>query len=443
MLQQSPSTAAQVINSEDPDPPEASPAELEARSRAWQVSIDPATLWPGLDPGALPPAAAAIERSVAAILSGGRSALGSARGSDERALGIAALLSGTGPLLGYWVEAGLLDVSEPVARVLARHLSHSRRRMQRMTQGVMPVLSTLVAAGMPPAIIKGFDTAHRYFPEPGARPLSDVDAVIRADQVARAETILAAAGFTGDPIRERPYKRKWHPPGADGRIRSLELWHAEGPWQLDLHDAASFGELMRFGIRLDHPLDLSVSWVALGVPLRAAAPPLMITMLAAHLSGELYVMRLLRLVELVLVIRQERAQGRLDWSAVEDLLDRTGARRFVYPAFALVERLAPGTVDPGLLSGTRQASTRLGRQVVAGLTPASPILQERVSLAQRLMFASGPAELLRRLLAMVGPVPGSARTNLQVYHSRLRRVLTARVTWPVSRARSAVRRPGG
>jgi hypothetical protein len=441
MLQQSPSTTAHAIEVEDLDTPDPSPSELEARARAWHVSSDPARLWPGLDARALPPAATAIERSVATLLAGGRSSLSLPDGSDPRVLGVAALLSGTGPLLGYWVERGLLDVSEAVARVLARHLSHSRRRMLRMTQGVTPVLSALVTAGMTPAVIKGFDTAYRYFPEPGIRPVSDVDVVITPEQVQRAEAVLAAAGFTGDQVIERPYKRKWHPPGADGGLGSLEFWHADSPWQLDLHDAASFWELTRFGIQLDHPLEQSVPWDALGVPLRVPPPPLMVVVLAAHLSTELSVTRLIRLVELALVIRRERAQGALDWSVVEGLVDRVGAQRFVYPAFALVQQLAPGTVDEGMLARLRQASTRVGRHVVDQLTPASPILEERVSLSRRLMFASGPVEFLRRLALMVAPVPGSVRTNLQVYHSRLRRLLTARVTWPVSRAGPVAREP--
>jgi hypothetical protein len=413
-------------------PEDAPPADLEERSLAWQVTGDPARLWPGLDPRGLAPAAAAIELCVRAMLDGRSSSLGAADGRDAAAIGIAGMVTGTGPLLGYWVERRRLDVHDDLARLLARHLDHGRRRIERVRREVTPALSALVNAGVTPIVIKGFHTAQAYFPEPGVRPLADVDVIIRPQEVERAEAALALAGFVGDPPLHRPYKRPWMPSGMDRRTWSLEFWHARSPWWLELHDAPSFGQLLLHRVTLEHPADHVVSWDA-GLPLRVPETPHRIAILATHLSGELYGMRLLRLVELILVVRREREHGKLDWAAVEMVLKRSGALRFAYPALALAEHLAPGTMETGILARARAASTRFGRAVVEQLTPGTPLLQERVSLAERLMWASGPIQIMRRLVQMVMPPADTPLPHVfRVYQGRLRRLLAARLSWRVT-----------
>ena len=412
-----------------PEPDDAA-GDLTPRGRAWLATGDPAALWPALQPGTLQPAADAIGRAVAAILRDERASLHAADGRDAYAIGIAALLSGTGPLLGHWVERGVLDASEPVAVVLARHLEQGRRRMERITAGVRPALAALHTAGLAPAVIKGFHTAHAYFPEPGTRPIGDVDVVVAPGDVARGEQQLRAIGFTPNNVIDTPYKRDWYPPDDDGRMRSFELWHARDRWKLELHDGLNFGFTAPYGVRLEAAAPFDGGWHVLGVPVRVATQPLLASLIATHLSGEPYASRLLRLVELTLVIRRDGALGLLDWSAVRELLERSGALRFTYPAFALVERLAPGTVDATLLTSARAAATRLTRRVTEGLTPTSPIVQHGVSLAERLMWTRGPVDTMRRIALMAMPVPGHPwRHSLMTYHGRVRRLLAGRVSW--------------
>jgi len=170
--------------------------ELEKRSRRWLVTSDPASLWPGVEVGALRRAAVEIEECTRRILDGRAASLGRADGSDARVVGIAALVTGMGPLLGYWLEHGQLDVAEPLGRVLRRHLAHGRARIARIRREVTPVLEALVAAGTEPGILKGYYTTHVYFPEPGLRPLADVDVYVEAAHAERAARTLGEAGFT-------------------------------------------------------------------------------------------------------------------------------------------------------------------------------------------------------------------------------------------------------
>jgi hypothetical protein len=404
-------------------------AQLDARSRRWLSTNDPAALWPDLDVSALPAAALGIERAVARILDGRPASLGAADGADADVVGIAALLSGTGPLLGYWTEQGRLDVAPPLERLLTRHIEHGRVRISRIRREIEPALDALVRAGAAPAILKGFHTSHVYFPEPATRPLADVDVYVEPRSIARAQRALRSVGFHGGESSGR-CKTDWYAPGDRGHPRSFEFWHALSPWKLELHTAVDFGTLLRHGVQLDRALAVNESWDALGLQLRVMPQPLLFVALAAHASCELKASRLIRLVELIYVIRRDSASGALDWAAAVDLIERTGATRFVYPALTLVEQLAPGTVQPALLTLARRRSTRIARGVVRDLTPATPLLEQRVSFAERLMWETGVAGIARRLVEMLLPEPGaSLNTVLFAYRSRLIRLVRGRIAW--------------
>lgn len=406
-----------------------STADLDARSRRWAATDIPASLWPNLDLELLASSALQIERCVSAILAERPASLGSSTGAEADAIGIAALISGTGPLLGYWVEQGLLDVSEPVAKVLARHLEHGRGRYARIRHEIAPVLEGLVAAGVQPAVLKGFHTAHVYFPEPGVRPLADVDLYVEPRLVARADLAIGAAGFHRH-TNSGKFKGVWFPERDAQPIQSLEYWHQLSPWRIELHAALDFGTLKRHGVHLETAMPVDETWCGLGMPLRVAPQPLLLVGIATHASGELHAARLLRLIELTWMIRRDESSGALDWSAVEWLLESTGATRFTYPAFTLVEQLAPGTIKPSILALSAQRSTPIARSVVGELTPATPILNQRASIAERLMWEPGMFGIVRRVFEMFLPASDvSLRDALGVYRGRARRLLSGRVSW--------------
>ena len=406
--------------------------ELEKRSRRWLVTSDPASLWPGVEVGALRRAAVEIEECTRRILDGRAASLGRADGSDARVVGIAALVTGMGPLLGYWLEHGQLDVAEPLGRVLRRHLAHGRARIARIRREVTPVLEALVAAGTEPGILKGYYTTHVYFPEPGLRPLADVDVYVEAAHAERAARTLGEAGFT--PAHSAAlFKEDWYPPGGPGRIRSFEMWDARSPWKLELHAALDFGPVIRHGVHLDVVDPVPERWDALGVPLRVARQPMLFVTAAVHMSSELANARLLRLVELVLMTRRDVPSGALDWSAVEEILERTGATRFTHPALALVDQLAPGTVPSRLRERARQRSSRIARAVVRTMTPATPIIADHVSFAERVMWEPGMLGVIRRVLEMFLPPPRVPVRELpRIYAGRVWRICVGRIGWGVT-----------
>src|SRR3954464_7098549 len=170
------------------DPPDAPADEMRRRAQAWHSTHRAGALWPGLDAGVLQRAADAIGVAVADVLRGEDATLRWETTSERstRALGVAALLTGVGPLLGVWLERGMLTADDSATHLLARHLAHNRARAARIRAGVLPVLARMEEAGLAPGVIKGFHTAHEYFPEAGARPTADVDVVVAPEHVPRA-----------------------------------------------------------------------------------------------------------------------------------------------------------------------------------------------------------------------------------------------------------------
>lgn len=412
------------------DAPDAPLDELRRREDAWQATHRVGALWPGLDAAVLQSAADTIGDAVARALRGEQTRLDFAcTGGDAdhrvRALGVAALITGVGPLLGAWYERGTLDLEPALVPLLARHLAHSRARQARIRATVMPVLARMAHEGLAPGVIKGFHTAHEYFSEPGARPSHDVDVVVPPAAVASAERVLREAGFVPEiRVGTTAYKREWRPPDGRGDVWSHELWHARSRWKLDLHDGLNFTSVMHHVRAPQQPRFAEVLQID-GVALRVADPNELIALLASHASTELYSQRLLRLVELVLVMRRAAGLGTLDWRAVESSLTERDALPFAYPMLALAERLTPGTVDAPLLAMLRCATTARARAVSDALSPTAPIIDSRFSLRDRLIWASGARATMGRLWRMVAPLEGATtRDRLRTYRHRATRLLT-------------------
>lgn len=371
------------------------------------------------------------------------------QGVTPRALGIAAFTSGLGPLLGLLAERGGLDVPAPVARILLLHLEHGRRRAERLRRVLRDTVEILVDEGVLSVAIKGAHTALEYFPEPGTRPSSDIDLVIPASQVPAAVAALRRHGYRqrSEAREAGVYKGEWLPRGESGGLRSLELTHAGTPIAVDLH-----GSLDRsfFGVRtvsigtlpgLVPPVAPEESRSVRGrVALRplavdgrsvpVLAQPHLLALLALQASQGLHNLTLVRLVEICFVIRSDRAAGRLRWDEFGSLLERCGAARFAYPALALVERLAPGIVEPGQLSALRATATPRMRRVLDHLTPAGAQRMVESSLDERFMWGRGPIDDVRRLIYFfwprdVAPGPGDLA---RLYRERIARLLLRRVS---------------
>jgi hypothetical protein len=398
---------------------------VNARAQAFKRSGDPADLWPDVNEHARLAALAGIETCVAAVLRGGTTI--PALDGDAAAIGIAGLTSGTGPLLGLWAEIGRIAVSAETGAVLSRHLAHGRARAQRLEGGLRDALDALARDRVAVTVLKGMHTARRYYPEPGVRPMNDIDLLVRPRGRRDAERALERAGWRRGERQRRPYKCDWMAPGVDRRVRSLTYVHTWEPWTVELHE--SLDRTMAPGRQARLPLRSSddEAWTIAGHAVRVLKAPLLVAHLAVHAAEESHRARLLRIVELVLVCREERSRHRLVWTELGGLLSATGTGGFAYPAFAFAERLVPGTIDAAVLADCATAAGPRVRALVEADTPADRTMLERVPLAEKFMWSRGPMDHARRLAVMLWPKStGSLGDLVRTYMRRVNRLSRGR-----------------
>jgi hypothetical protein len=421
-------TTLQVTEEFHQDAPELSAAQVDARLRWARQRGHPFYLWPEVPRAHWLAALEEIGRVTGALLRGDRGVRLESPAAVppavwSRALGVAAFTSGMGPLLGWWHQLGMLAADEPAGAVLREHLVHARARAVRMSDALEHALATLARAGIDVTLLKGAYTARHCFAEPGLRPMGDLDLMVPRGAVAAAEATLGFGGYAlvaGSRVA-RPYRSDWQPPGAPRTIRSLLVHHAENPYTIDLHDSLEFDF---FGVRRVR-FDAAPFRVPTDGGAHALAQPLLLAHLATHASQGLHNLTLLRLTELVLLLQHDVVA----WDELSVLLEEAGAARFVYPAFQLVERFVPGSVEPTFLERLGRGATASMRAVVARVTPATAQRLGDVTLDERFMWCATSFDRVRRVAHMFAPAgSGSLRRLRRIYTERVYRIVRGRVT---------------
>ena len=379
----------------------------------------PAWLWPDVRIADWRDALVRIQVSTSAMLAGDG---GVRLEGTPRAVGLAGYTSGMGPLLGLWVERGSLRADAALEDVLVRHLAHNRVRAARMAAVAADLVERFAARGVRTVVLKGAHTGSTYFPEPGARPASDIDLLVRSSDVSVAEAMLRRGGLL---LKSRGrWESSWAAPSARAEPRTLTHVHVDDPWSIDLHSS----------------LNIAVGPTAPVAELDEADPmgeretpgvldqPLLLLHVAAHAGAGWQNLTLLRQVELVLVIRKDAAAGRLSWDAFLDFGARTGALGYAYPALRLCEALAPGTVPAVVLGRCAAQAPAAVRRAIGRLTPASAQRIDRSSLAEHFMWSPGWGGRLRQLASDILPEVRSWPELLGLYEERAWRLIRGRVS---------------
>jgi hypothetical protein len=260
--------------------------------------------------------------------------------------------------------------------------------------------------GVDPILLKGLHTGSAYLPGPATRPAADIDLLVPPASLGDAERALGEAGFVTRRGTAYASRSEWRPAGAAQHVRSLEYDHVDNPWSVDLHRALDRWYFR--GVRRDvgDGAFATTERVALGgESTRVLAQPHLLAFLALHAAHDLSNVRLIRIFELVVVARADLADGRLDRGALADLLERTDTGRFVYPALALAEELAPGTMDANWLCEEDRRATGRMRRALATVRAAglSPLVRAERGLSVKLAWARGPRELAANVAEVVVP----------------------------------------
>ena len=395
-----------------------SPAEVDRRFALAHARGTPRWLWPELPVERWAAGRRDVVRVTREVLAGRTAALDPRAEVGAEAIGIAAFSLGMGPLLGHWMAAGALDAEPRTAAVLALHLEHGRARAEKLDRVLDRTLATLASAGAEATVIKGMHTARVLFPHPATRPMTDIDLVIDPSRVPAAEAALAAAGFAreDDTYQRHPYHADWRPPGEGGPLRSLMLTHRDNPLALNLHDV--FDRFPGHGRVLLGTPGAADKGEMPGVrtPARVLAGPFLVAYLAAHASEQRENLLLVRLVELVLAMRE------VDAAALRDFLHARRMAHHVYPALALAERLAPGTLDAAFLAWLQAESGARVCRLVEGLDLAMLQRMDAAVAGGRALGVRGTMDRLRAALRWLVPHRSVPRVAA-VYRSRWGRLL--------------------
>jgi len=355
-----------------------------------------AWLWPDLPVEDWRAAVEAIADLVRRVFAGDKNPV--LASGHPNAMSVAGYTSGMGPLLGLWMEHGAVRAEKAIAECFALHLLHNRLRMERLSRVAREVTAKLREAGIAPLVLKGMHTALRYFPEPAARPMSDIDLFIPMPSMHEAERIFSGLGFRRMLRTRSPYACDWIPPAQPQGPRTLTFVHEDDPWSIDvlgsLDKRLATGHFLKFANLL--PGAEYDDWLP-DTGARVMQQPLLALYLAVHVSQTLLNATLLRILELALVVRRDTAEGTLDWNAFVRGAATIGGARFVYPALIFTNQLAPGTIPGEVIAEAAADAPKNLRRVVGRLTVASAQPLRRHSLSERFMWASSTPESLRQV----------------------------------------------
>ena len=318
-------------------------------------------------------------------------------------LSVACFTSGMGPLLGYWLREGKLTASTETASMLELHLEHNHARANCLSRETEAIVDQMQAASVPVTLLKGIHTAHNYFPHPGTRPMSDVDIWVEEDALGKARRILETLGYA--PGEYSHGEQVWRRPVSPSLPRNLYFLHRDDPWSVDLHTSLdrrySPGSKL---IRLDEMFRAKEretwSGSASGRCLAGAA---LVYHLAFHASQNPMSLTLLRLTELVMVIRQLDQSRTVCWEEFADIGQRNGVPGFIYPAFHLVNKLVPDTVPQDVIRTIEAATPANVRTIASALNPATCHRVVRCSMRERFMWTSGAFGWVREIFGSMWP----------------------------------------
>jgi hypothetical protein len=407
--------------------PSASVLTPDQRIANYRRTRDPQDMWPDTTDRERIAAYREMVSATRLILAGEKASLSPEAPSAVRSAGVSAFMSGMGPLLGWWVERGQLQVSEPLSELLGDHLAHGRRRATDMVARLTHAVRAMREQGIVPSVLKGTYTARRYFTDPGSRAAADIDLLIGPEQTDAAARALSSLGLKKITFHTAPYREDWgleeHP-----SVRSADMSHAENPWTVDLH--YSLDRLYFPGLVASfEPVreELVEPWSSPSGPVTVLRQPWLTAYLALHAGADFPHVPLIRIVELIRVLRADIPRGALSWDSLAEALRRLDLRRLAYPAFALAATMAPADIDPAFLRELSEDTTARMRRIVP-IVLESPHFS-RLSFEVRLVWARGAREILQNVMDWVYP-KGPAitpRVRLRIARRRLALLFGGRI----------------
>ena len=246
-------------------------------------------------------------------------------------------LHGMAPLLWHHIRNSGAEIPAETARTLLGLYLRHRLQNQIHARVLADIVKVLGAAAIQPIVLKGLALAYEYYPDPALRPISDIDLLLKQDEVLPALRLLADAGFDVNfppPTRKRiPKELTAVSPPTDGVRVSVELHHYD-PLGRSIVDHSFDDEFTGFNAP---PHSTAMGEVMISVP----DPMDTLRYLIRHFTRHLFVsthanpMPLKWIADVVSLV--ERRAETIDWAQEPALLNRL---EVIYSLTPLPERLA-------------------------------------------------------------------------------------------------------
>jgi hypothetical protein len=299
------------------------------------------------------------------------------------------------PLLHRALElSSMPPCDEAWAATLRTDVARCRAQSRLVLPLIGPLaLEPLTQSGLEPVVFKGLALVDRY-PDPGLRPMCDVDLILPPDQIAPAVEVLVSQGWDRRPTPK-------------GRPEMTDLVHPSLPGlPIDLHAAFSAPPDRTTRLTTGQLWERRRLASLQGAQAFTLPPEDELVALAAHAGKPFHGFgRLIWSVDVAVVIRS----ATVDWDAVRELARRVRCRTALAVALTQARRL--GAVFPSDLAETRASGMRASA-LAAVLSPEWPLVA-RERAVHMLKYAMpddwGPRFMvLRRELTL-----GSARNAPQ------------------------------
>lgn len=252
------------------------------------------------------------------------------------------------------------------------------------------VVSALAARGISPILLKGAHLAFGVYPDPGLRPMCDLDLLVERAEVPVAMQVLADLGYA--PIRPFDLESEM------ALLHHLPPYGKPGCHYIEIHWAL---------LRAEEPyrIDTAGLWARsrpaalTGIPARVLDPADLLPHLCLHAAAADRLAGGLRpLADIVEVLRAAQDDPTLD--EARDRAANWGASRCLSLMLSLCEDLAPGALPPETLHALMAepvTGESLARARALILAPPGEARQISPNLARAIgsPSAAGAREILR------------------------------------------------
>ena len=361
-----------------------------------------------------------------------------ASAADPEKLAISAIVSGLGPLLHWQLSAWQLTLPpRPWAKLQAARAASTARQQAIQTQ-LSEILGGAAQSGIGLIVLKGAFLAAHIYPEPGLRPMNDIDLLVRPLDLPLIEAMLLRQGYAGhykDPAagaRVVKHTSTFRKPTVDAGVANPYL-NTESERTVEPHTSL---EESWYGLRADITpgvWERSVETVSAGRPARALCPADLMLHLGVHLTFHL-IMGWPSLVQLLDLLWVSRRLEPADWDEVTLRAIDLSAAGYIYAALRLAGSALAAPV-PGAVMARLAAATPTAVRAHADALSAADVMRraQRPPLTTlRGRLARGMAEraetarwagTLRQRLAIWGTLVDVAHTDTgKLLGAKLRRV---------------------